>query len=299
MTKASDNVFPKVTFVEGSAPSSPAASDFHLYFDSSDHLLKWKNSAGTVFPVTTGGLADPMTTRGDVIVRNASNVTARLAKGSAGTYLGSDGTDVAYAAVTDAQLSTSDVTTNNASTTKHGFLKKLSNSATDYMDGTGAWSTPAGGGGGSALLGAKTYSTGSDTAWASSSSTTTADIDATNAAITVTIPASGAILAMVELDFTYTVDNHGGFIVLRTGSTDLQAAACISGNVTSGGIGNLTTSAGHMVGFFYVTGLTPGSLTLKVGFRRFATTTLNVYANDGSGAAGHLAGPFVMAVWAA
>jgi hypothetical protein len=95
-----------------------------------------------------------MTTRGDVIVRNASNVTARLAKGSAGTYLGSDGTDVAYAAVTDAQLSTSDITTNNASTTKHGFAPKYPNDATKYLDGTGAYTVPAGGGGGGGGLSA-------------------------------------------------------------------------------------------------------------------------------------------------
>ena len=49
---------------------------------------------------------------------------------------------VASAAVTDATISTSDITTNNASTAKHGWLKKLSNVATEYMDGTGAWSTP-------------------------------------------------------------------------------------------------------------------------------------------------------------
>ena len=97
MTKASDNIFPKVTFVEGAAPSSPAASDFHLYFDSSDHLLKWKNSAGTVTTIATGtGLSDPMTTRGDIIVRNSSNATARLAVGSAGKFLSSDGTDVSW-----------------------------------------------------------------------------------------------------------------------------------------------------------------------------------------------------------
>ena len=41
-------------------------------------------------------------------------------------------------------LSTTDVTTNNSSTTKHGWLAKLSNVATQYMDGTGAWSVPAG-----------------------------------------------------------------------------------------------------------------------------------------------------------
>jgi hypothetical protein len=35
----------------------------------------------------------------------------------------------------------------NASTSAHGLLKKLSNTATEYMDGTGNWSTPAGSGG--------------------------------------------------------------------------------------------------------------------------------------------------------
>jgi hypothetical protein len=46
--------------------------------------------------------------------------------------------------VTDATISTSDITTNNASTSKHGFLKKLDNTATNFMDGTGAWSVPGG-----------------------------------------------------------------------------------------------------------------------------------------------------------
>ena len=35
----------------------------------------------------------------------------------------------------------------NASTTKHGLLRKLDNNAAHYLDGTGAWSVPAGGGG--------------------------------------------------------------------------------------------------------------------------------------------------------
>lgn len=55
MTVASNNIFPKVTLVEGAAPSSPAATNFSLYFDSSDHLLKWKNSAGTVTTVASSG----------------------------------------------------------------------------------------------------------------------------------------------------------------------------------------------------------------------------------------------------
>lgn len=43
-----------------------------------------------------GSLADPMTTRGDMIVRDSSNATARLAIGSANTVLKSDGTDISW-----------------------------------------------------------------------------------------------------------------------------------------------------------------------------------------------------------
>lgn len=43
-------------------------------------------------------------------------------------------------------LALTDVATNNSSTTKHGFLKKLSNVSTEFMNGQGNWATPAGGG---------------------------------------------------------------------------------------------------------------------------------------------------------
>lgn len=49
--------------------------------------------------------------------------------------------------ISDVTISTSDVTTNNVSTTKHGFAPKLPNDATKYLDGTGAYSTPVGGSG--------------------------------------------------------------------------------------------------------------------------------------------------------
>ena len=46
---------------------------------------------------------------------------------------------------TDATIATTDVTTNNASTSKHGWLPKLSNVATEFLNGQGAFTTPAGG----------------------------------------------------------------------------------------------------------------------------------------------------------
>lgn len=50
--------------------------------------------------ISTSGFADPMTTRGDIIVRDASNDTERLAVGGASEVLSSDGTDVVWASLT-------------------------------------------------------------------------------------------------------------------------------------------------------------------------------------------------------
>lgn len=47
----------------------------------------------------------------------------------------------------DANLVTTDVPTNDSSISKHGFLKKLSNVSTEYMNGQGNWATPSGGAG--------------------------------------------------------------------------------------------------------------------------------------------------------
>ncbi len=45
-----------------------------------------------------GGMTDPMTTRGDIIIRDATNTTARLGVGTNGQVLGTNGTDVSWVA---------------------------------------------------------------------------------------------------------------------------------------------------------------------------------------------------------
>lgn len=80
---------------DGSDFTNPDA-DYRRLFLGEDGLLHLRDSAGTVTTPAQGALTDPMTTRGDVIVRNASNVTARLAIGSSGKVLSSDGTDVSW-----------------------------------------------------------------------------------------------------------------------------------------------------------------------------------------------------------
>ena len=52
--------------------------------------------AAPTFQANPAGFADPMTTRGDVIIRDATNTTARLGVGAAGEVLGSDGTDISW-----------------------------------------------------------------------------------------------------------------------------------------------------------------------------------------------------------
>ena len=94
MTAFQDNLSPYISFAEHVDPSNPSAGNQRLFVDT-DHILKMVDSAGTVTVFGTG-LADPMTTRGDIIVRNAANATARLAVGGSGKVLSSDGTDISW-----------------------------------------------------------------------------------------------------------------------------------------------------------------------------------------------------------
>jgi hypothetical protein len=59
-------------------------------------VLKWTGSQWEPEPDNTGGMTDPMTSRGDIIYRNSSNVTARLGRGTAGQLLYSNGTDLSW-----------------------------------------------------------------------------------------------------------------------------------------------------------------------------------------------------------
>lgn len=55
MAKASDNQFPKLIMVEGTAPATPAAGLQELFVDSADHQWKHKDSSGAVAVLGAGG----------------------------------------------------------------------------------------------------------------------------------------------------------------------------------------------------------------------------------------------------
>jgi len=98
---ASDNPFPSVLVTEGSAPASPAAGKQRVFIDSADHVLKVKNSAGTVTAV--GGAGGSMATdtlwanQGDIAVATADDNASVLTKGATGTVLTAGASTLAYA----------------------------------------------------------------------------------------------------------------------------------------------------------------------------------------------------------
>jgi len=82
------------------------------------------------------------TNTGDVSVTDGSTIDFTLT-GQALTA------EVKDSSITEAKQLLADNTTNDVSTAKHGYAPKLPNDATKFLDGTGTYSTPAGGGGGS------------------------------------------------------------------------------------------------------------------------------------------------------
>lgn len=87
-------------FLKGVAASRPAASAVAagtVYSATDTGVISQSDgSSWSTWATIAAGLADPMTTRGDTMYRNASNVTARLAVGTAGKVVSSDGTDVSW-----------------------------------------------------------------------------------------------------------------------------------------------------------------------------------------------------------
>lgn len=97
MAKIQDIDIPYLEFAEASAPGTPASGIVRIYAKT-DGSLYQKDDAGTETGLAGGGggMSDPMTTRGDIIIRNSSNTTARLAVGSARRVFKSDGTDPSW-----------------------------------------------------------------------------------------------------------------------------------------------------------------------------------------------------------
>jgi hypothetical protein len=96
-------------------------------------IIKVTLAAGYTLLYTDGEGWRVLDTSGNLVQSANSTLHATTHK--------SGGTD---AIKLDELAAPTDVTTLNSTTSAHGLLKKLSNSATQYMDGSGNWSTPTG-----------------------------------------------------------------------------------------------------------------------------------------------------------
>jgi len=92
--------------------TSPAiSSDYTLTLpvdDGTSGQALITNGSGTLSWASL--MTDPMSTRGDIIYRDATNTTARLGKGTVGQVLKSDGTDIAWSGLTSTDVGLSNVT---------------------------------------------------------------------------------------------------------------------------------------------------------------------------------------------
>jgi hypothetical protein len=92
------------------------------------------------------------------LLKKLSNIATEFMNGQGAWAVPTAGAPLAHATshksggsdvvALDELAAPTDIATLNASTTAHGLLKKLSNVATEYMNGQGAWTVPAGGGSG-------------------------------------------------------------------------------------------------------------------------------------------------------
>lgn len=114
---------------------------------------KFLNGVGA-YAVPAGGGSGTVTHTGSLTANQLilGNGTADItALGSLGTtttvYHGNASGAGTFGAVVEADITLANNTTNNVTTSKHGFAPILPNVATQYLDGTGAYSVPAGTGG--------------------------------------------------------------------------------------------------------------------------------------------------------
>jgi hypothetical protein len=201
------------------------------------------------------------------LVDDADAATARATLGVIASLFQSGG---AQAIKLDDLATPDDNTDLNASTSRHGLLPKLDGSSAKFLDGSGAFSTPAGGSG---LLAVTAYAPGTDTSIGSVASATIGDFDATNLAVTFTAPASGNVVVVLS---GLAGPNSGTaqlFYGIRE-STTVLAKVLVDGSSS--------TSGRYYTIPIYLTGLSAGSHTYKFGGAA-ASGTILIYGGPNWG----------------
>ena len=157
-----------------------------------------------------------------VTVDDSGNVTA------SGDITGANLSGTNTGDQSDATLNFSDITTNNSSTSQHGFLKKLDNNSAHYMDGTGNWSTPPAPGLATTSVAGIVKPDG-------------ATIDVSSGVISVPT-ATTSLLGLVKTDGS-TLTNSSGAIAVATATTSQLGAVKPDGSTITISSGVISATA--------------------------------------------------------
>lgn len=106
------------------------------------------------------GFSDPMLTRGDIIIRNSSNATARLGIGTIGQVLTSNGTDVSWGSIANSATTATNTNTANTIVARDGSGNFNAGTITASLSGNASTATNIMGG----SMGEILYQTGAGTA---------------------------------------------------------------------------------------------------------------------------------------
>lgn len=187
----------------------------------------------------------------------------------------------------EAGLTLADNATNDSSTSKHGFLKKLDNTATNFMSGTGNWAVPAGSGG---------ITLGTEQAWTSGATLDFTGIPAGTKRIVIKfvgVSTSGTSNWMVQIGDAGGIEtsgysgvtNNGGAVIVHSAGYILSSAIVAAATYNATVILELENSSNNTWNEIGIhgrsdgTGSAPsygtGSKSLSAELTQFRITALN------------------------
>jgi len=156
--------------------------------------------------------------------------------------------------VSDATISTTDITTNNATMLKHGFLPKLSGVAGQFLNGVGSW-TSAG----------LTYWTESETLYFGKYYTRLLATSAQTNADAIISPKGTGGFSLQKADGTVTSGNARGLYSVDLSLQRTAASQVASGDYSINGSYSGTASGNQSVNFGY-SGIASGQASVNFGF---------------------------------